>query len=146
MQPYEIAFIKRPTPLPPAVLLNPNITADYVRKNLIPSEEWKEHCYALTLDKSNNLIGVYHVSSGSGNQTTFDKKAIVKAVLDSMCTGVILVHNHPSGNPKPGQHDIRETDDIRKALKVFDTSLTDHIVLGEDSFFSFNEEITIKYA
>lgn len=145
MQPFEIILVKRPTPLPEAKISTPAQAANYIRQNIIPAEEWKESCYAMTLDRTGNLIGIYHVSSGSSDKTVFDRKAIVKATLDTMCRQVVIVHNHPQGDPRPSQSDIRETEHIRTALAAFDSTLADHIILGEKNFFSFQEERILNY-
>lgn len=72
--------------------------------------------------------------------TVIDKKIIVSKALDKKANGIILVHNHPSGNPRPGKADIEQTDSLRKALITFDISLIDHVIISDDSFFSFAEE------
>jgi DNA repair protein RadC len=55
-------------------------------------------------------------------------------------TSMILVHNHPSGNPTPGTSDIRETRRLKTALETLGISLTDHVIVSEASFYSFADE------
>ena len=74
------------------------------------------------------------------NATIIDKKIICKVAIDSLCSGVILVHNHPSGDVKPGKSDIQQTIDVKKALGVFDITLLDHIILSDKAYYSFTEE------
>ena len=59
-----------------------------------------------------------------------------------MCndTAIILFHNHPSGNPLPSKADITETEKLKKACDLFEISLLDHIIIAEDSFYSFADE------
>ena len=82
-----------------------------------------------------------------GNDTTvpISNKLIAKAALDALAHGVILCHNHPSGDPKPGHDDLRATDSLRKGLGCLDISLLDHVILGEKGFFSFQDEVERKY-
>ncbi len=99
-----------------------------------------EYCYALLLDRANHLNGYVKISEGGLSATLIDNRKVVKAALDANTEAVILVHNHPSGNPRPGKADVEATDGLRQCLKLFNISLLDHIVLSEDSFFSFADE------
>ena len=63
-----------------------------------------EVCIALLLNQDNKITGYYKVSQGGTASTIIDAKMIVKAALDTFSSGVILCHNHPSGNPRPSGH------------------------------------------
>lgn len=76
--------------------------------------------------------------------TIIDTKMIVKAALDTFSSGVILCHNHPSGNPRPSQADIRETEKLQKGLDFFSMRLLDHIILTEDNAFYFSSNTSKK--
>ena len=65
---------------------------------------------------------------------------IIKNALEMLASGIILVHNHPSGNPQPGACDIKQTGILKKAAETFDISLLDHIIIADDRFYSFAEE------
>ena len=65
-------------------------------------------------------------------------KIIAKYVVDSLATGIILAHNHPSGNLNPSSADITITAKIKEAMKFFDVAVLDHIILTADSFYSFS--------
>ena len=69
-----------------------------------------------------------------------DVKSILRRALDRKASGVILVHNHPSGNAMPGQTDIRQTSILKKALQTCEIGLIDHVVIAEDSWYSFADE------
>ena len=60
-------------------------------------------------------------------------------------TAIILFHNHPSGTPAPSVADINETNKLRKACDIFDISLLDHIILTDESYYSFAEETQNKF-
>lgn len=99
-----------------------------------------EECWALFLNRANYLIGKEMVSSGSLESTPLDAQKIVRRGIEKQCRHIILVHNHPSGQPRPGEADIRQTERLRKALSLMGISLMDHIVVVEDAFYSFAEE------
>ena len=57
-----------------------------------------------------------------------------------MACGVILVHTHPSGNPLPSKADIEKTEELRQALNIFEIELLDHIIIGDNQYYSFSDE------
>ena len=99
-----------------------------------------EEFWLILLNRANYVLRKEMVSRGGISSTVVDSKLIVKRALDTHATGVILVHNHPSGNPRPGREDLVQTQDIKKALGTFDISLVDHIIVCDDSLFSFADE------
>lgn len=72
--------------------------------------------------------------------TLIDTPRIVRRAIEKQCTQVVLVHNHPSGQALPSQADIHQTDLLRKALGAVEIGLMDHVIIAEDSFFSFEQE------
>ena len=64
--------------------------------------------------------------------------------LDKRASGLIMVHNHPSGNPRPGHNDLTETERMKKAANTFDIALLDHIIICDDCYFSFaDDKVTV---
>lgn len=102
---------------------------------------WREQAWMLTVDRNGNANGVFMLSLGSTESTDFDKKLVVKAALDTMCWGVIVAHNHPSGDVRPSTADIDKTRQLKRVLDVFDIKLLDHVILGEKKYFSFSDEV-----
>lgn len=100
-----------------------------------------EECWALFLNRANYLLGKERMSSGGMESTVIDVKSVLRRAIEKKASGVILVHNHPSGNALPGQADITQTDILRKALRSCDIQLVDHVVVAEDSWYSFADEI-----
>ncbi len=96
-----------------------------------------EECWILYLNRANYLTGREMLSRGGRSATVIDIKMTVSRAIEKKAEGVVLVHNHPSGNPVPGEADIRETRLLKKALESVDISLVDHVVVSDDSFFSF---------
>ena len=99
-----------------------------------------EECWVIFLNRANYVIGKERISYGGLDSTVIDVRHIVKKSLDLMASGIILVHNHPSGNPRPGVSDIRCTEMLKKAVDTFDISLVDHVIVSDDSYYSFSDE------
>lgn len=96
-----------------------------------------EECWILYLNRANYVTGREMLSRGGHSATVIDIKMTVARSMEKKADGVVLVHNHPSGNPVPGEADIRETRQLKKALEAVDIALVDHVVVSDDSFFSF---------
>lgn len=77
---------------------------------------------------------------GSLDAATMSSRDIVAKALSEGASAVILYHNHPSGNPMPSSADIRETENLRNALKVFGIGLVDHLVISRGKYYSFSDE------
>jgi len=99
-----------------------------------------EECWVLYLNRAGFLLGKEMISSGSMESTVVDTGRILKRAIEKQSSNIILVHNHPSGSARPGQADIFQTEALRRALSAVEITLTDHIVMAEDSFYSFSEE------
>lgn len=99
-----------------------------------------EEFWVLYLNQSNYVIHKEQISKGGINQTTVDVRLIMKEALSYMATGIILVHNHPSGNLSPSQADIRLTQKIQEAGKLMDIEVLDHLIITQKAYFSFADE------
>ena len=99
-----------------------------------------EECWVLFLNHVNRLIGKEMVSKGGMDSTSVDKRVILRRVLERKATGIILVHNHPSGSPYPSVEDIRQTKELGKALASCDLHLVDHVIVAGRTFYSFSDE------
>ena len=99
-----------------------------------------EECWVLYLNRANHMIGKEMMSSGGLEATVMDCKSIVRRALEKKASGLILVHNHPSGSPLPGMADIKQTQSLKNALKTCDISLIDHVIIAESSYYSFADE------
>ena len=106
-----------------------------------------EECWAMFLNRANYVLGKERMSVGGLESTVMDVKAILRRALERKASGVILVHNHPSGSAMPGQADIRQTAVLKKALQTCEIQLVDHVVVAEDSWYSFADErlVTEKF-
>jgi DNA repair protein RadC len=104
-----------------------------------------EQLWALYLDGQHRLINGQMLTKGTLTFTPIDARTVLKRALICDARAVILGHNHPSGNARPSASDIKHTDVIRKACDVFDIELVDHIIIAEDAYFSFADEIITKF-
>lgn len=98
-----------------------------------------EECWILYISTSGRLIGKEKISSGGVSSTVFDTRIIVKKSLEKLASSIILAHNHPSGNPFPGDADRRNTEALRDAVSFFDITLIDHIIIAGDKYYSFSD-------
>ena len=86
------------------------------------------------------LIKKKRVSEGGVTGTFVDTKIIFKLALEELATGIILVHNHPSGNLSPSQSDINMTKKIKEAGRVMEVQLLDHLIIAGNKYYSFADE------
>lgn len=103
-----------------------------------------EECWALFLNRANKLIAKEKISSGGIESTIIDNKAIIRKAIEKKATGVIITHNHPSGSAIPGKADIQATKQLSEALKTCDISLLDHVIIAEDTYYSFADEEVVR--
>lgn len=99
--------------------------------------ELLEECYLMLLNRANQVIGVVHISKGGISGTVVDLKIILAAALKAVASGIILAHNHPSGNLQPSQADRDLTLKIRSACGLLDIAFLDHLILGREGCYSF---------
>lgn len=121
------------------VVNSPNELISYLKH--IMSNLQLEEFNVIFLNNANKIIKIEKVSSGTETQTAVFPKQIVRRALFIKATGIILVHNHPSGSIKPSSADIEITKAIYKATSTLDIRLLDHIIIGSEGkgFFSFYE-------
>jgi len=99
-----------------------------------------EQFWIITLSRANQVIESYKISEGGISTTTVDPKKIFKIALEDSASGVILAHNHPSGNLSPSQQDIRLTKRLQEAGYILDIAIIDHLIVGATGFFSFSDD------
>jgi DNA repair protein RadC len=99
-----------------------------------------EKFWVILLDQANQVIRISEVSEGSVSGTVADPKKIFRLALEGNASSIILCHNHPSGQLKPSEQDIRITEKIKKSGEMIDLKVLDHLIIGHDKFFSFRDE------
>ena len=99
-----------------------------------------EEFWILLLDRSNKVIKKIAVSEGGISGTVVDQKKIFKLAVDHQASSVILGHNHPSGNLTPSEADKNLTQKLKQAAVLLDLSVLDHLIIGDEKYFSFADE------
>ncbi|QIG90756.1 DNA repair protein RadC [Chryseobacterium sp. POL2] len=104
------------------------------------SELRHEEFWVLFLNQSNKIVHKTCLSQGGIAQAVVDVRILFRMALDHFATGIIVAHNHPSGSLKPSAEDIRITKDIKEAGKLLKIELLDHLIVSQQSYFSFADE------
>ena len=123
------------------VVTNSRIAYDAIRPLLKYPEQ--EELFMICLSRANTIKDIHFIGLGTDCSVLISNKIISHhAVLDMAC-GVILAHTHPSGNSAPSSADIKATEKLRDALKIFDIDLMDHIIIGDNQYYSFSDECVV---
>lgn len=99
-----------------------------------------EQFKVLLLNQANQVLGIYCASCGGVSQTVVDVKLLFCAALKANASAIIIAHNHPSGNLKASDADIQITRKLSEAASLLDIRLLDHIILTQESYFSFSDK------
>lgn len=108
-------------------------------KNKLQYEQ-KEHFCVILLNTKNHIIGFREVSVGSLSASVVHPREVMLEAVKAHAASIILVHNHPSGDPTPSREDVNITDQLCKAGKVIDIPVLDHIIIGHNRFISLKEK------
>jgi len=104
----------------------------------------KEIFKAVLLDGKNKIIKEVTISEGTLTKSIVHPREILKEAVTELAAAIILIHNHPSGEPQPSQDDIEITNRIISACELVGIKVLDHIIIGDDNYFSFYDEGLIK--
>ena len=99
-----------------------------------------EECWVIYLNQANRLISKEKISSGGVSGTVIDMRMVLKGAITKLASGMILVHNHPSGHLLPGEQDREQTLMLREAAAIFGIRLLDHLIVAGNRYYSFAEE------
>jgi DNA repair protein RadC len=100
----------------------------------------QEEFWMMSLNRANIVLRKEAISRGGVSATVVDAKVIFKKALENGASGIILAHNHPSGETQPSRQDIDLTTKIKQGAALLDISLLDHIIVGANTYFSFADE------
>lgn len=103
----------------------------------------RENLIALFLDTKNNVIGIHTISIGTLNASLVHPREVFKAAIIANSAKMILVHNHPSGDPYPSKEDIKTTTKIVEAGDLLEIKVIDHVIIG-NTYISLKEEGVIR--
>ena len=99
-----------------------------------------EECWTLLLNRRNRLLGKEKVSEGGAAETTFPLGRILRSAVERSASAIVLVHNHPSGDPHPSRADIERTAALHDAVRPLGILLLDHVITANDRYYSFSED------
>jgi len=113
--------------------------------NVLRTHEFvNEKFHVFFLNTKNVVTGFTEISSGTLNASLVHPREVFKAAILNNCNSIIVTHNHPSGDVTPSQADIQVTDILKKAGKLLNIEVLDHIITGdEDTYYSMRENGTI---
>jgi DNA repair protein RadC len=124
--------------IPEKSIIGNSYDAYSILKNQL-SDLRTEEFWAIFLNNSNKVIHVSQLTQGGISQSIVDVRVLFKTALEHFSTGVIIAHNHPSGSLKPSKEDINITKKIKEAGNVLSIQLLDHIIITQNSYFSFSD-------
>ncbi len=125
------------------ILQRPSITSSrdaFLLLHPLLSDLPHEELWVLFLSRSNKVIRQVKISQGGVSETAADLRIILKAAVLDLASGVILAHNHPSGNRRPSKSDDLLTQRLKQSAQLLEISLLDHLILADNSYFSYADE------
>ena len=99
-----------------------------------------EQFKVILLNRANKVLGILQASSGGVTGTLVDAKLVFVSALKANACGIIISHNHPSGNLKPSPQDEQLTTKLNNGAKLLDIKLLDHLIITSEGYLSFSDE------
>jgi DNA repair protein RadC len=115
-------------------------TIEVIKKMMKPEQQAEEIVFLACLDTSLEIIGMFEVSRGTLNSSQVHPREIFKRACLLNTHGIILAHNHPSGEIKPSEADDQVTRQIKQASDIMGIKFLDHVIFGDNKFFSYCQE------
>lgn len=137
---YDITIAKSSSSFEMTKINNSEDAEQYARQFFHEDINLYESVFVMFLNRANKVIGYAKISQGGTISSIIDNKIILKYALDCLASGIILIHNHPSGNTSPSEADRNQTKILKDACVLFDITLLDHIILTENNYYSFSNE------
>lgn len=131
---FEITRVQ--SDFPSVKISSSSQAADFIRQFYGDDIFIFESAFILLLNNSNITIGFAKLSQGGVTGTIVDPRIVAHYAVSSLAVGVILAHNHPSGNLTPSEADKQITNKVKEGLKLLDISLIDHVILTGASYTS----------
>ena len=100
----------------------------------------QEHFYLIMLNNQNNIMGEQLVTMGTLDSSVIDSREIFKHVIKNSIAKVILVHNHPGGDPNPSEEDLEVTKDLIESGNLLGIKVLDHVIIGREGFWSWKDK------
>ena len=102
--------------------------------------EFQEECKIILVNRANFVLGIYDLSKGGITGTVVDIRVILSVALKCNASGIIPVHNHPSGNLKPSEADRKITRKLKDACDLMEINLIDHLIISRYGYYSFTQD------
>ena len=122
------------------VMNSPEMVVKLARDVLRMHEDTEEYLYMLCLNVKLVLTGVFELSHGNVNSSIVGVREMFQKALLANAVNIIVMHNHPSGDPKPSREDVEVTKRMVEAGKILGVDVLDHIIIGNDTFSSLKEK------
>jgi DNA repair protein RadC len=123
-----------------SIIRSPDDVSYFARNFLSMHEESEEYLYMICMNTKNRIIGVFELSHGNVNSSVFSVREIFQKALLANAVSIILMHNHPSGDPNPSRQDIDATKRAVEAGNIIGVQVLDHIIIGDGSYVSLKEK------
>lgn len=130
----------------PNKIVNAKITTSFDAVQIIrkfwneETIQMQEEVKVILLNNSNCVLGIYNLSKGGITSSLVDVRLVLAVALKCLSPGIILVHNHPSGNLKPSSADLSIVKKLNESCKLMDITLFDSIIITKESYVSFTDE------
>lgn len=121
---------------------NPEVIFEYYKHKLTGKKQ--EHFYAIYLDTSKKIIKEQLLFKGTINQSIVHPREVFKEAYLCDASSIICIHNHPSGNILPSKEDLKITNKLVEIGLIFGISITDHLIIGNNKYYSFYENGDLK--
>ena len=136
----ELKAKKTPSNFEKVKIISSNDAFKVIKQFYFDDIDIFESFFILCLNRNNQTIAYAKISQGGVAGTVVDIKLIAKYAIDCLASGVILAHNHPSGNLKPSNEDLAITKKVKEGLKILDIPVLDHLILTSQGYLSFGDE------
>ena len=123
-------------------VVSPNVIAELFMEEMRYLK--KEHFKVVLLNTKNQIISIEEISVGSLNASIVHPREVFNAAIRKSANSIILVHNHPSGDPTPSKEDIEVTSRLVEAGEIIGIKVLDHIIIGDNKYVSLNEKNIIQ--
>lgn len=137
---YELVCEKSATYTISSRASSPQNIADILTRSIRVDRYMTEHFQVIALNNKMDVIGYHDISIGTVDSTQVHPREVFQAAISTpKCAAIIVSHNHPSGDPAPSREDIETTKRLREAGELLGIPVIDHIITGENMYYSFRE-------
>ncbi len=122
-------------------LSSPDIVANFAKAKLSGLKD--EVFLCIFVNTKNEVIDYKVIQEGTIDQVVLHPRKVLEGALSMKASGIILIHNHPSGHPEPSDQDKVLTDELKKATELINLRILDHLIIGNNKYYSFRENSLI---